>query len=362
MTLALNRVLVVAVLAGPFFSGCTLFPGEFPEVQDAGVDSGTVGPAVRDFCNGAVPLSVSSETASEVSFDDFSDTVGSLQGCSVTGLTGPDMFLRFDTSVNERWRISVEPLDNADVLAHVSNSCLTTQCRVAEDVCGAGFPEDFIFKSPAAGIYSLGIDAVSGGGRVRVRIENTFCGNGDAQVGKACDDGNVVNGDGCSDECLLELRPNDLVANPQEREPNERPLEANIVLLPEGEGGVTETTGTVRIPGRIGGACDRDVFAVPVQQGQSIAVTVLDENGNPCASGAPPLTLALLNDNEIFSERGVGVIAGADDECPAIGTEAPAFAFAQDLEAGTYYVRLNGEREASQFLYNLDITISGGAI
>jgi len=75
-----------------------------------------------------------------------------------------------------------------------------------------------------------------------------ICGNGVKTNAEQCDDGNLVNGDGCSAACLLEVS--------QETEPNNTAATANTVAFP--------------VAGAIGVAADEDYFVVDLIAGQSI--------------------------------------------------------------------------------------------
>lgn len=46
------------------------------------------------------------------------------------------------------------------------------------------------------------------------KVDGVVCGNGERDPGEACDDGNAVSNDGCSDRCIPDGRPNEVNACP----------------------------------------------------------------------------------------------------------------------------------------------------
>lgn len=77
------------------------------------------------------------------------------------------------------------------------------------------YREDLVFNKPldikvaggmsgATSVYSLTIS----GGKVtisNVKLQPKVCGNGIVESGEQCDDGNVLDGDGCSSVCAIEM-------------------------------------------------------------------------------------------------------------------------------------------------------------
>lgn len=342
---SMARVLVALSLAG-----CTVFPNEFPMVQtDAGPQVVTY---FEDQCSATLGLSDSSREERLLRFTGFTDDTRSVSSCDIgddlTGVSGPDGFIQFQTNAEERWRIIADPRDpGTDVVLYLSRGCEVEACVVSRDSCGAGLPEALTFVAPAQGTYSLGIDNMTASaGDVELTLARTVCGNRVREPGEACDDGNRMNRDGCSRDCLLELMSMDQAA--RELEPNSAPSEANVLALAE-----DQTTGTITAVGRLGGACDEDVYAVTVNQGQRLRATMLDGAELPCAAGTPAVSLELV-DGQTLATRGSGTIGTAGGQCPAFGDEAM---YARNLPAGIYFLRLSAPRDTPTLSYAIRVEV-----
>ena len=58
--------------------------------------------------------------------------------------------------------------------------------------------------SVALGLFAIGLLQACGD-QVVVRETEASCGNGEIEAGEACDDGNAVNTDGCTDACAVAI-------------------------------------------------------------------------------------------------------------------------------------------------------------
>lgn len=84
---------------------------------------------------------------------------------------------------------------------NLNNNILPDRCRTTctNPICGDGTTD------PGRGEQCDDGNTVNGDGcSGTCQAEGAVCGNGILQAGEQCDDGNTVNGDGCSSACLLE--------------------------------------------------------------------------------------------------------------------------------------------------------------
>jgi cysteine-rich repeat protein len=292
----------------------------------------------------SAPLMESQAESHVVSLDDLADDERTLTGCDGMGIDGPDGFVRLSAAAEQRWSILVEPLEEeTDVVLYVLPTCDPSSCTDLLDRCGAGIPESFVFQAPSEGQYLLGIDTRAGAGALEVTVLSTRCGDRRRELGEGCDDGNLMEGDGCDRECRLEIAPD----RPREIEPNNWPTEANVVPA-------SAETLERTVTGRLGGACDVDYFVVRLEQPASLGAVLLNGAALPCDESTPAVTMELLNADGT-SRRGNGSAGGRGGTCPSI--EAGA-AFAEDLEAGIYFLRIGAGRDAATVDYNLQIEAS----
>jgi cysteine-rich repeat protein len=189
-----------------------------------------------------------------------------------------------------------------------------------------------------AGSYTLSVsdNPITGSGQTfdyTLRLDVTLypCGDGQRDVGEQCDDGNMANGDGCSDLCTLEGLP--------EAEPNG----TNAQALANGTHPVS-----VAYAADISPLGDVDVFAFDVTTVSDVKVETFGPYGAytycPNAGNwdtsvelyAPDgQTVLALNDNGGVNIVGTGAFCSRID---------PATAFlARKLQPGTYYARVTGK-------------------
>lgn len=282
---------------------------------------------LADACGGAeVPTLTSSSDPVLVTTVPLTNKFDELS-CLPSSPVGNDGFFAVDTNAGTRWHFHVKATDEtANPSVYVLNACDERTCQRGDalDLCGAGSDEHVSFVAPAAGRYFVGIDTrTSGGAEFELLAVSPTCGNGGTlEHSESCDDGNNTPLDGCDDKCRAELR----AAAPDEVEPNDDPVSANVLLLdPE--------TQTLTVKGTMGGRCDFDNYIVEVPANATLKATVLTAGGQECSDDAPPATLRLL-ESDAVTELGEGQARGSNG-CPSID-ESDGFATA--LSAGHYVV------------------------
>ena len=170
---------------------------------------------------------------------------------------------------------------------------------------------------------------------LELQLDFTVCGNNVLEDGEVCDDGNTMDGDGCSALCKLD------VATP-EIEPNKDPFDAdtNGPYLPN-----------VLITGTIMPIGDVDYFAITVPAFADIKIETFDPGSqSTCAAVDTEVTL--------FDVDGTSVLASDDDTgLEACSLIEPETSNSAHLPAGTYYVRVEEfSNDATLAGYNLLIT------
>jgi cysteine-rich repeat protein len=152
------------------------------------------------------------------------------------------------------------------------------------------------------------------------------CGDGIRDPGEACDDHNSDSDDGCSAQCVLES---------SEAEPNDTQ-------------GSAHPYGDLPEVGEISGASDVDVFSIEIEQDDStLLAETLDLGDGTCAN--------LVLDDRIEIVRSNGDVIAMDDDS---GDGFCAVASAENLNAGTYFVRVTASGVATAFPYRLRLSRS----
>ncbi len=273
-------------------------------------------------------------------------------GCGLSGLTGPEGYYMFQARPEQHWQIRATPTGNADVALYIDNGCDQGNCIASRDRCGAGLAESFTFiapPSPTGGgetIYSLVVDTHSKyTGDIDVVLVSSVCGDGDLDPGEGCDVGlAVAANDGCSITCQNEV---DLAhGNPVgvEREPNESPPSANIMLLPA----VEDFAEPVQVSGSVGGGCDDDVFAIQFGGG-SITGRTLEASLVATCSATPPVRLTILS---TLGGRQIDVVTEqiVDDSC---ATASQTF-----TQGRSYFLKVQALDDSSpQFDYTVRLAL-----
>jgi len=274
------------------------------------------------------------------------DTVRSLScgAQQLDGASGAEGFFKFTANAGERWRLVARPLSaNVDVVLYSLQGCQADRCVAVRDRCSAGLEEAFTFFPPEQAEYGIGIDSRGTDlGEIEVTLLQQICGNGQQEPGESCDDGNAMNGDGCSDDCRFEL-VGDFGTADLEGEPNNGVTEANRVLL------TNDTSGEGAVTGTAGARCDDDFFVVHIPFGHSLEATLLDGAGMACEGPLPPglrLTLSRASNGQVLAE---GEPAEASGECPSISMT--------DLEGDDYYLAVESDPDVDPFPYQLNLQV-----
>lgn len=316
---------------------------------DGGGDGGPTTVDLADSCQGEVALLQSSSESVIVDTTGLDNTFDELSACLGHDALGNDGFVGVEMVAGERWHFHVKVTGEAPTVnpsVYVLQSCDDRSCAPGEglDECGAGRDEHLSFVAPQADTFYVAIDSrEAGGDRFELLALQPTCGDGTPEHSETCDDGDTESEDGCDNGCRAEIGK---TLTP-ESEPNDEPLNANVIVLAGGTGVATVAAG-------LGERCDFDTFAVDVPAGGAIRATVSDENGAPCTGPSPPLRLT-LHQPDGFTVRG-SVTGGDGGDCPAITDLEP---FAVGLQADEYYVRVAEESEPVPFRYQIRIEVVG---
>lgn len=222
----------------------------------------------------------------------------SAAGCGLSVLAGPEGYFMFESRPEQRWQIRATPTGNADVALFIDNACDQGACMASRDRCGAGLAESFTFIAPpsptggAESIYSLVVDTHKDyDGHIEVVMVSSVCGDGDLDPGEGCDVGLMSSSeDNCSITCQNEIGLAQANAVGVEREPNDSPPSANLLLLPA----VDEFVAPVTVSGSVGGGCDDDVYALQFGGGSISGRTVSVSLAGSCAA-TPAVRLTILS-------------------------------------------------------------------
>ena len=243
-----------------------------------------------DQCEANGPSVESNIAARRINFEALnSDTNASASGCGLSGLQGPDGVFLFDSPQEAEWRIVAVPTGDVDIALYINDTCDASDCLAARNRCGAGLPESLAFVAPTlqnteAALedrrFSLVVDMLTPyAGNVDVTMFRPLQ-DGIEQIGEACDDGNLLAGDGCDLQQRLELFLEGSGSRVSEIEPNDDYQLANRL-----RGGALGTStvnlpdGDMNITGTIGG-CDDDVFLVSMEEGKSLSVSLDGNTGD----------------------------------------------------------------------------------
>lgn len=163
-----------------------------------------------------------------------------------------------------------------------------------------------------AGDYLIGVlhqDDVAGTGAytLNVQVGTPACGNDiiEASTNEQCDFGDVLNGDGCSSTCQLEINP----------------------TVISGTGGTVSVN--LATPDSIA------VIQVDVTAGQSITATAADAGGTTCNVANTVMNLGDAQFN-LLGQKADGGPTGTAGDCATI--RFPEDLFATDLSAGSYFL------------------------
>jgi hypothetical protein len=333
-------------------SGCFVFDSQLYMIDGGTTFSPSetceTGAPVLDVSMGA---SVTFAVDTMANGDDTRDTVA----CTGSMESGPDVFVSVDPDPGDRWHFHVR-VDRAAGGADPAIYALTSGCDPRDcqggdgtDTCGAGSDEHFTYVADASGsIFRVAFDSVDVAGfRGNVEVYRTFCGNGMAEHGESCDDGDdddLV----CDGECRSVLSGASVI----EDEVNDDIYMANYLAIAAGA--------SMSVRGEIVNLCEVDVYAIDVPAGASITAALRNEGGGACDATAESTELELVELTTANNPRlRVAGTVPTGEICPAIDSTV---SLAQNLPAGTYYLRvrnvLEGDARPSTFRYQLDVTLA----
>lgn len=363
------RIAIGAAALVTLVGACKVFDPtlyEAAERANAGQSDAGVAPAwqmVSDHC----PLAASNilnsdqrQASGSVSLNALADDI---QTCGkLTDFGGPDGVFGLSLASGEKVHIDVDfaaqagqATPDVDLGVYMMQSCDPATCLRRVDRCLPGRGEQFEWLASTAGTVYFGFDTKAYDQSAlspQLNVVVTFprCGDGILDKGETCDDGNRTSGDGCTSDCLAELRSGGAV--PVEVEPNNEYGSGNVLVAAEGE--------TVLIKGHIGGGCDLDFFFLDIPEGGFARVTLLGQDGKPCPAGTPELTLE-FDDPSGVAELGVAEIpakSGGSNWCPQ--WDEKSF-LTKSLHAGRYVVELKPFAKGAmpEFTYAMKVEILG---
>jgi len=294
--------------------------------------------AVSDALRCDAPSNESVNAYRKLDLSRYDNNLSALPSClGELDAPGNDTFFAVDMSEGEKWHFHVQVTSaTVDPVIYVLDSCSDSRsCRDTLwgiNACVEGENEHFSFIPPSSGRYFVAIDSlVSGGEPIEVFAVRAECGNLVKEHSEFCDDGN----DDPSDGCHL-CRPM-LFQDGAEAEPNDGPLDPNVISFPEG-------SGSIRLAGTLGSRCDYDFFQLEIPE---------DAHATIALSGVTDCSRVDLQLQRPHAANPFDVEGAPSDECPSLDTTA--------LTAGTYLVRVASRREpglpSSATDYVLNVTL-----
>jgi cysteine-rich repeat protein len=288
-----------------------------------------VGP--DDVC-GSVGLVIDASASSlEVDTRDMAADMNS--ECEGETTIGNDAYVAIDALAGEHWHFHVRSdpdsgVERAPAIQLFTAACDVRDCTNVSNACAGPGEEHLSFIAPSAGRYYLAIDdTLAGGGTYILDAIRSVCGDNIRAHGEACDDANVIDGDGCTSDCLVELDDE----SPREYEPNDSIPEANYLVL--GEDAELTVEGNI---GGVGACTYADIFAIDVPADGDLEVDAREPGGGACAS--PALTAGY--DLVLTDAAGRVIAGGISDETGC------AIVRSTNLPAGTYYLWVDPPVEA----------------
>ncbi len=164
---------------------------------------------------------------------------------------------------------------------------------------------------------------------------------------EACDDGNLVNGDGCSASCTIESQP--------ETEPN------NTCATASGPFAVPATTNGVLVGGAITPAGDIDWYSFTLPSRADVRIETFDANGPTTCASIDTVIQAFQSDctTQLGPAKDQGGVANCSRIDPSVDT------YVRQLPAGTYHVRANAFSATATFNYTMQVrmlTVCGNGL
>jgi cysteine-rich repeat protein len=186
-------------------------------------------------------------------------------------------------------------------------------------------------ESAYAHVSELGDNSLIPGYVLQATYRAAVCGDGTVSPGEMCEDGNSANGDGCSAQCQLEIRP--------EREPNN--------TLSDASANPVQITGDTTILGTIKPIADVDTYRLAVATSTVVRFETLTSLYD-CATPAI--------DVRLFDASGAPIIS--DTAGSGINSCGAIVVF---LDAGTYFVgveRRGNSAVVADYLLQVDFQTS----
>ncbi|MFO0723743.1 MAG: DVUA0089 family protein [Myxococcota bacterium] len=182
---------------------------------------------------------------------------------------------------------------------------------------------NLIMRNLNAGTYYISVEDFNNNGTITayvldIQIRHMGCGNGWLDGADVCDDGNTMNGDGCSSTCRFE--------GAAEIEPNNTSANATA-LVP---GGMTQGT----LLGSISTGTDIDIYSVVVPAGYSLFAEV-----NDGMNGCPNTGTLRLRDTNGTTSLAYDTTHGPGGTCGQISPQV--YTAARFMTGGTYYLEVS---------------------
>lgn len=226
----------------------------------------------------------------------------------------------------------------------------------AGDCAGLALPADAFAGNLEVGTHYVQVFSENGAaGPVEVLLEVVApsCGNGltETRAGEQCDDGNLLDDDGCSATCRLEA------ATLMEAEPNDVQATAFVTGL-VGAGQVT-----IEAANDPSGDDDVYAFTVPANQTLTLTARTFSTAGQPTSCDSQTTDTRMYLEpagTEVTHPMQAGAIAFNDDIDNAANVWCSALT--QPLTGGasgtTYFVRIQGWRDIATTQYFLRLALS----
>lgn len=326
---------VLLALSALPVSGCKVFDEDLLVEEGPHTHSGDE-LAVADELSCEAPANESVNAYRRVDLGAYANDLGNLPNClGELAAPGNDTFFAVDMDAGSKWHFHVRVQSSAiDPVIYVMDSC--SDSRSCQDTyfginaCPEGGNEHFSFVAPVAGRYYVALDSLNEGGEpVDVFAVRADCGNLVKEHSEYCDDGNDDPLDGCH-----QCRPV-LLVDRGEIEPNDGPLDGNLMRIAE------DGFGTRRITGTLGSRCDFDFYELQVPPGASTSVSL----GGDVDCGRAELELRSPDEPHPFAVSD----AQPGSACTPIEDLT--------LAAGTYLLRVASKRHASADLPPVDYVL-----
>lgn len=291
----------------------------------------------------------------EVSTVGFTDDVSSTR--CFASVPGPEGWMAIDMVNGDRWHFHVHPTNKVGLGQAVQNPALYMRQDCGDDrgcnpgtflnLCGNGQDEHFTFEATSSTRWLFALDDVnSAAGTYTLTVAKPICGNSVQEHNEACEDGNTNNDDGCSQDCRVELRSDNMIHS----EFNDDWTTANILWVLD--------TGTPQsVLGDIGGFCDQDMYGFNVpKDGSTLTATIGPANG---PAGSTDCSKNTADQSPITALRLLGSDGRSEQkmESSSDPTLCPTLV-ATGLDAGFYYLSVSGDETKKTFNYKLTVKLS----